>query len=334
MENIIGVDIDSQPHTMPPFRELESQDVREYWKDEAQEFTPWLAEDIGGESTSQLENVLGLDLQVIDTERSVGRYNIDILAEVEADNRTVVIENQLAVSDHDHLGKAIAYAAGVDADIIVWIAPRFYDEHVDAAQWLNRQSREGVDIFALKLEVVTIGESDPAVRLSPLAEPSEWTERVQRSNEDLTETQRVYEQFWIEFRDRLESTTTSLRPRTPRPLHYYNNPIGTAGFHISFTATKNADHLGCALIIEDDAAAFEAFYAEQDEIEAEVGTPLEWDHPAETTTGRERSQIRATREGSIFVNEEQDERWKEYQQWFIEMGEKFQETFASRIQTL
>jgi len=319
---------------MPTFRELESQDVREYWEDEAREFTPWLAEEIEGEATSHLEDVLGLDLQLIDTERSVGRYNLDVLAEVEADNRTVVIENQLAASDHDHLGKAIAYAAGVDADIIVWIAPRFFDEHVDAAQWLNKQSREGVDIFALKLEVVTIGESDPAVRLSPLAEPSEWTERVQRSSDDLTETQRAYEQFWTEFRDRIENTTTPLRPRSPGTRHYYSNPIGASGFHISFTAAKNADHLGVVLTIEDDAAAFEKLQSEQDEIESEFGTSLEWDPPTETSSGRERSAIKVTREGSIFVDEDQKECWEEYQEWFIEMGERFHEVFEPRIRRM
>lgn len=48
---------------------------------------------------------------------------MDILASTVNVGRTVVMENQLGSSDHDHLGKSIAYAAGVDADIIVWIVP-------------------------------------------------------------------------------------------------------------------------------------------------------------------------------------------------------------------
>ncbi len=124
----------------PDFQELEPQDVREYWTHEAHEFTPWLANEIRSEDASHLEDVLGLDLEVIQMEKSVGKYSVDILAEVVEDGRQVVIENQLDQSDHDHLGKSIAYAAGVDADIIVWIAPKFNDEHRDAFQWLNRNS--------------------------------------------------------------------------------------------------------------------------------------------------------------------------------------------------
>ncbi|GAB7121187.1 hypothetical protein [Natrinema pallidum] len=146
--------------------------------DEAQDFTPWIANEIRSADESELEDTLGLELEVVEEEKSVGRYNVDILAEVIDDNRNVVIENQLNSSDHDHLGKSIAYASGVDADIIVWIAPRFYDEHRDAMQWLNENSREGVDLFAVRLEVWKIGNSDPAVRLNPVVEPSEWKEKA------------------------------------------------------------------------------------------------------------------------------------------------------------
>ena len=194
---------------MPDFAPLESQEVREYWEHEAQEFTPWIASEIRAEDVSELEDSLGLDLEIIEEEKSVGRYNVDILAEVVDDNRNVVIENQLNPSDHDHLAKSIAYASGVDADIIVWISPRFHDEHRDAIQWLNENSREGVDLFAIRLEVWKIGESDPAVRLNPVGEPSEWKEKAKRSEGELTDTEKLQEEFWTEFRDGLK---TARRP--------------------------------------------------------------------------------------------------------------------------
>jgi len=51
------------------FHELESQDVREYWTHEPHDFTPWLADSIGSEEVSHLEDVLGLDLEVTEMEK-------------------------------------------------------------------------------------------------------------------------------------------------------------------------------------------------------------------------------------------------------------------------
>lgn len=79
----------------PDFRDLEPQDVRDFWRHEAHEFTPWLANAIRSEESSHLEDVLGLDLEVIEIKKDVGKYSVDILAEVVDDGRSVVIENQL-----------------------------------------------------------------------------------------------------------------------------------------------------------------------------------------------------------------------------------------------
>jgi RecB family endonuclease NucS len=95
---------------MTEFTDLEKQSVREYWADEAREFTPWLAAQLDDDAPSNVEDLIQLDLTLQGTEQSVGRYNLDILAEAE-DGRTVVIENQLEASDHDHLGKCLAYAS-------------------------------------------------------------------------------------------------------------------------------------------------------------------------------------------------------------------------------
>lgn len=315
---------------MPEFASLESQEVREYWEHEAHEFTPWLADEIRTEDVSELEDSLGLDLEVIEEEKSVGRYNVDILAEVVDDNRNVVIENQLNSSDHDHLGKSIAYASGVDADIIVWVAPRFYDEHRDAIQWLNENSREGVDLFAIRLEVWKIGESDPAVRLNPVVEPSEWKEKAQRSDSELTDTEQLQEEFWTAFRDRIEERNTPLSARKPYPDYYYNNPIGKAGFELQFTINSRDDELGAGLIIRDDADAYRQLAEQRDEIETRFDRKVEWNEPEETRSGKKRSKILITKSGDVT----DEQRWDEYLRWMLEQGERFHEVFYDRIQRI
>ncbi len=99
-------------------------DLRRVWENEEKHFTPWLAKNIG-----RLSDALGMDLEVEAQEAPVGSYSLDILARDVENNRQVVIENQLEGTDHDHLGKLLTYTAGFDANVIVWIAKKFRDEH-------------------------------------------------------------------------------------------------------------------------------------------------------------------------------------------------------------
>ncbi|MDZ5810363.1 DUF4268 domain-containing protein [Halorubrum sp. AD140] len=314
----------------PDFQELQPQDVREYWEHEAHEFTPWLADQVRAEDASHLEDVLGLDLEVIETEKSVGKYSVDILAEVVEDGRRVVIENQLNPSDHDHLGKCIAYAAGIDADIIVWLSPQFNDEHKDAFNWLNKNSREGIDLFAIRLEVWKIGESPPAVRLNPVEDPSEWKAKAKRSESEISDTRKLQEEYWTQFRDLITERDTPLRARKPKPQHWYNNPIGRSGFNLQFTVNTVENNLYCQLIIKDDSEAYQALEEQRDEIEVEMADEIIWSPPEEAQRDSNRAKITLRRPGTLSRQEE----WDEYHEWMIDRGERFHDVFYDRIQQL
>src|SRR5204863_9816437 len=110
--------------TTPYLCELREVDARTIWPNEEYNFTPWLAENI-----SRLSRVIGIDIEVLEVERRIGTYELDIYAIDRTNNVIVIIENQLTESDHGHLGQLITYAAGLDAKVIVWIATRVRDEH-------------------------------------------------------------------------------------------------------------------------------------------------------------------------------------------------------------
>jgi hypothetical protein len=112
---------------------LKQVDLRNLWPDEAADFTPWLARE---ENIGRLGEALGLELEVEHTEVAVGPCSADILARDSGSGDPVVIENQLGKTNHDHLGKAIAYAAALGASTVVWIAPDFTEEHRKAVEWL------------------------------------------------------------------------------------------------------------------------------------------------------------------------------------------------------
>ena len=93
-------------------------DLRKVWKNEALDFTTWLAE---SENLELLSEEIEIEISLIQTEASVGKFKVDILAEENNTGRKIVIENQLDSTDHDHLGEIITYASGFDAEIVIWI---------------------------------------------------------------------------------------------------------------------------------------------------------------------------------------------------------------------
>ena len=113
---------------------LEEVEVRHLWKHEQYDFSNWLARP---ESIERLNDVLGLTLTDVKKEVFVGAYRCDLVAKDETTGTKVIIENQLEASNHDHLGKIITYASGLDAKVIVWIVTQAREEHRSAIEWLN-----------------------------------------------------------------------------------------------------------------------------------------------------------------------------------------------------
>lgn len=93
------------------------RDLRSVWKNEAYDFTKWLAKE---ENLAILSNEIGIEMELIDTEVSTGSFSVDIFAVESGSDNKIVIENQLEKTDHDHLGKIITYASGHDAKTIIW----------------------------------------------------------------------------------------------------------------------------------------------------------------------------------------------------------------------
>lgn len=113
-----------------------------YGQNEAQAFTPWLAEHL-----DVLGDALGITIELEERESSVGTFSLDILARDQDSGEAVVIENQIEQSDHEHLGKLITYASGKDAKYIVWIVKDAREEHRAAIEWMNKISDDTIGFF-------------------------------------------------------------------------------------------------------------------------------------------------------------------------------------------
>lgn len=104
--------------------ELKRVDPRQVWADEARDFTPWLAQNL-----TRLSEALSMDLELTTREAPVGDFRCDLLARDIGSNRIVIIESQFGFTDHDHLGKILTYAAGLDAEAVIWVAEKMREEH-------------------------------------------------------------------------------------------------------------------------------------------------------------------------------------------------------------
>jgi hypothetical protein len=147
--------------------------LREAWKHEALEFTPWLAENI-----DHLSDVIGIPLELTGQEVRVETFAADILARNPSDDSVVLIENQLEQTDHTHLGQIMTYLAGLDAQTVVWIAPDFRQPHLSAIRWLNEHTADGFAFFAVKARVVRIADSPFAPIFEVVEKPNDWERQL------------------------------------------------------------------------------------------------------------------------------------------------------------
>ena len=81
---------------------LEPVALRQAWPNEASNFTPWLAQE---RNLAQLGEAVGLQLELESTEKLVGPFAADILAKDTVSQQWVLVENQIAPTDHTHLGQ-------------------------------------------------------------------------------------------------------------------------------------------------------------------------------------------------------------------------------------
>jgi hypothetical protein len=313
--------------TIPKLGILQAVDPRSMWRDEAAHFTPWLAQP---ENIQRLGQAIGLELEVEHAEMAVGPFAADILARDSATGDYVIIENQLARTNHDHLGKAITYAAVLGASTIVWVAPAFTDEHRKALDWLNDNSVDTLSFFGVQVELWAIDESNPAVRFNVVSRPTELVRRATlQAAGDLTPTRRLQLEWWTAFRDALVSAKALPSTQTPRPQYWYNMALGRTGYFLSATANVDDQRIGIRLYLMNrfgGDAGLAQLMESRSEIERELGQPLVWNPNPEASD----KVVVLQREADIRVKE----RWAEYLQWMVQSTVNMRGVFAPRVRGL
>lgn len=175
--------------------ELKSVDVRKAWRYEAHNFTPWLADNL-----EWLGEAVGIpNLTLVDQEAQVGPFRADIIASA-ANGDSVLIENQLEAANLQHLGQVLAYLAGLDSKIVIWVATEFHESYLSAIRWLNEHTPDHIAFFAVRVGLVQIEDSKLAPVLEVLERPSEWTPPPVPGEAKESERTRFRREFWEHYR--------------------------------------------------------------------------------------------------------------------------------------
>ena len=231
--------------------QMQRVDLRTVWPHEALDFTRWLSEE---PNLNLLGSAVGIELELIETESSVGSFNVDIFAQESGTGHKVIIENQLEETNHDHLGKVITYAAGKGAEVVIWVVSRARDEHRQAIEWLNQHTDSDFGFFLVEIELWSIGNSLPAPRFNVVEQPNEWTKALKLS-EGLSDTERVKLSYWTKYREIAMNTPEFLKvfsPQKPSKDHWTTLSCGTSAYHMSLLIDTQHGRVGIEFYVPDD----------------------------------------------------------------------------------
>ena len=300
---------------------IQQVDPRTIWPNEAADFTPWLASE---ENMARLGEALGLQFEDVRVEASAGRYNVDIVADEVDAQRKVIIENQLAITDHKHLGQLITYASALEAGFVVWVVADHTEEHKSAIDWLNRQMPpDTINFFLVQIEVIQIDDSKRAPMFHVICQPNDWGREIRKSAQGSGDTSALklsHQQFWTELKGLATAENSKLPFKLePKPRYRYHIPFGPAKCYVTLTINTREQYLGCELLLLESGDVYNKLLAHKNEIEHAIGKELEW----MPLPQRMRSRVILKRECNPQSSDEREANLR----WLVETANKFHEAF-------
>jgi hypothetical protein len=286
---------------MGSIAKLETVAVRELWKHEERGFSAWLAENL-----DPLGEAVGLTLRNPIREKEVGRFSLDVLAETEG-GAQVIIENQLDLTNHDHLGKVLTYLSNLEAKIAVWIAGDIREEHAEAIRWLNEFTPADTAFYLVKLSAFRINGSDPAPHFVVVAGPTETGRSVGQEKKELAGRQVLLLKFWGQLLERARQRGVQYHAqRSPGKDSWLSAGAGIKS-GVAYNYNVWIDSAAADLWIQTESAAenkriFDHLHGQREKVEASFGGPLIWDRLDDKRASRVRAEVKV---GGLYEPEAQ-----------------------------
>jgi Domain of unknown function (DUF4268) len=302
--------------------------LREAWKHEAGEFTPWLAQP---ENLERLADELGLnELSCVATEHRIGDFKLDMLCNDGVDQ--IIVENQLEETDHKHLGQLISYAAGVEAKKVIWIAESFRPEHMAALHFLNENTTEDLTFFGVQIELWRIGDSALAPKFEIIVKPDNWSKSSREEAKAITDgspARQLRLRFWRALHAKLSLAAPQIRMHTPTARRYMNSSSLRTNAHLGVAVNMRDERIYVELYLGGDEAKarFAGLLKLRKQIESQLGFELEWMELADAKASR----LAIFKEDSSI---EDEDRWDEYLDWAVKQLIKMDHVLRPIVKSL
>jgi hypothetical protein len=135
--------------------------------------------------------------------------------------------------------------------------------------------------------------------------------------------------YWASFAEFLKAKGSNFRIRRSNKDHWFEFPIGRAGFTISATISIDKKRIGVELYNHNDAnkTAFRALSKDKEQIEKDFGEALEW----QELPGKKATRIAIFK----YDTDPADETQRDAQHnWMLAKMDRFRAVFASRVKAL
>lgn len=308
---------------------IEVVPVRQAFRHEALDFTAWLEQNI-----EALSERLGVELTVLEREKRVGDFKVDLLCQ-DGDGNRVIIENQLERTDHDHLGKVLTYLVNLDAHTAIWITTEQRTEHEQVINWLNENTGDNASFYLVKIEAIRIENSPYAPLFSVLAQPDSQLSEIGSTKKELAtreflERDRRRLEFWTLFVNRAQTKTKLFANKSASIEPALGIGIGIAGIELNCLILKDGARVEIyidTLDRERNKAIFDILFEEQNAIEDEMEDSLHW----QRLDGRRASRILKRFETGNMYDEDS---WASLQDEMIDVAIRMDKVFRPRIARL
>jgi len=159
-----------------------------------------------------------------------------------------------------------------------------------------------------------------------IEQPNDFAKNVKRITQsgDINDSQASRLEFWTRFNDLIDSKGKPFNKHKATTDHWYTIAIGSSQCYISIDLVNKEHFVRLGILVPNNKALFDSFYADKDAIEAELGMTLDWDR----LDGKKAATICIHIPGLDFDHQDN---YPALMDQIIETAVKFKKVFSKRL---